>query len=178
MGSGFYVRGMPNTRIIDDDGATRLEGNGGVAMLGHSITLRRAAQFGGANLSILVSSVTDEENRLSVAGSVVPHELYERWAVSHDPDFDIAAGEHPEFACLELFADYNLITCEDHSVFMHGAAGNRFGASHNGRRQQPGYMWAKFMEGPALGLGGGLVMFNSPKRRRMGGAAAAGTAAG
>jgi hypothetical protein len=165
--NGFYVQGMPNTVLQDEDGHTRLNANGGIAMLGHSITLRRTQQFDGANLSIMVSNVTDDKNRLSIQGSVVGHERYERWAVSHEDDFAIAPGDSPEFACLELFVDFNILTAEDYSVFMPGGAGHRFGTSHNGRRLQPGYMWAHFLQRPALGLGGGLVMFNSPKRRRL-----------
>lgn len=166
-GSGYYVRGMPNTSLSSEDGHVRFNGNSGIAMLGHSITLRRAQRFGGTNLSIMVSNVTDDATRLSVQGAVVEHERHERWAVTHEGDFVVALGDSPEFACLELYADFSILTSEDYSAFLSGDAGFRFSASNNGRRMLPGYMWAQFLAGPALGLGGGLSMFNAPKRRRI-----------
>jgi len=165
--NGYYVQGHPNTRLVASAGVTRFEGEGGIAMLGHSIHLRRAAPFSGTDLSIMVSNITDEDNRISIQGSVVPHESYERWAVSRTDDFARTPGVDPQFAMLDLFADFNIMTSEDLSVFLSGPNGYRFAAGSNGRRRWPGYMWAEFLQRPALGLGGALVMFQAPKRRRL-----------
>lgn len=141
---GFYVRGVPGTAVNDRNGLPEFEGESGVAMLGHTITLRRASGIDSNDCKIMMSAISSSGRREVVAGTVIAHARPACYAFAPPNSFALNSMREP-MARLDLFADFDWLTSNDLTLLLPKTQGGaNFAASHGGRVRKPAYVWADY----------------------------------
>lgn len=166
--NGYYVRGIPGTVVRMSGGRRELVGESGVAMLGHTITLRRASGIDSDQCRIMMSTVDQNGRRETIAGTVIGHARPNCFAFAPMNSFAANAIREP-MTRLDLFSDFDWLTSHDLTLMLpRSAIGAKFAKSREGRLRRAAYVWADYLDTVNVGVGASLVVRHLPKRRKIG----------
>ncbi|KAL3792086.1 hypothetical protein ACHAW5_000512 [Stephanodiscus triporus] len=143
---GFYVRGIPGTVASERYGRIEFQGESGVGMLGHTITLRRASGIDSQDCRIMMSAITSSGRRETIAGFIIDHARPECYAFALPGGF---AGNNlrDPMTRLDLFADFDWLTNNDLTLLLPKAPGGAsFAISAAGRDKRASYVWADYLD--------------------------------